>query len=222
MNGVPSEAKSDYIHIREAKRILGVCSQTLHSWDKQGKVRVTRFPSGTRYFHREDVLRIAGVAPPTIQKKNFLYIRVSSQKQKDDLERQRLFLRSKYPDYTVVADVGSGINWKRKGLQALLVTALKGDLGELVVAHRDRLCRFGFELLQFIFEQCKAKLTVLDSGEQRSGEQELAEDLLAIVHIYSCRSMGRRRYARAKDKAVPDQESEDDFKEVDGDDQVCV
>lgn len=216
MNGTAEDIKGDYMHIREAKRILGVCSQTLHSWDRQGKVRVVRLPSGTRYFHKEDVFNIAGIAAPSIPKKNYLYVRVSSKKQEEDLERQKLFLRLKYPDYTVVADIGSGINWKRKGLQTILVTALKGELGELVVAHRDRLCRFGFELLQFIFEQCKAKLTVLDSGEQRSGEQELAEDLLAIVHIYSCRSMGRRRYARTKDQTVPNSRTEEDTESVDG------
>ena len=208
---------NEYMHIREARALLGVATQTLHNWDKRGQIRTTRLPSGARLYHKQDIYDILGRAPPPPAVRKIVYCRVSSKKQEDDLGRQADLLRSQFPDHTLVTDIGSGINWKRKGLQTILDAALKGTLEEVVVAHRDRLCRFAFELLEFIFSRTKTKLVVLDAVDGKSSEQELADDLLSIIHVYSCRSMGRRRYARTKNPTVPDCESETDSEAVDGD-----
>jgi predicted site-specific integrase-resolvase len=127
----------------------------------------------------------------------------------DDLKRQTDFLKSKYPDHIVVTDVGSGINWKRKGLKTILERSLSGNVEEIVVAHRDRLCRFAFDLLEFIFTTTNTKLVVLEHDSNQSSEQELADDLLSIVHIYSCRKMGQRRYKNKTDKDVSKQETKE-------------
>ena len=137
----------------------------------------------------------------TYDKVNYIYARVSSKKQLEDLHRQVEFLQSrkpKYVNYTVITDVGSGINFKRKGLKTILDSCLQGRINEVVIAHRDRLCRFGFELLQFIVERCNGRIIVIDNSTNQTTEQLLADDLLSIIHIYSCRKMGSRRYNNNK------------------------
>lgn len=199
MNGESKSASEpdSYIHIREARKLLGVSTQTLHNWDKAGKIRTTRLPSGTRLYHKSDVYEILGVDVKNLElpsRQKIVYARVSSKKQEDDLKRQTDLLRQKYPNHQLVTDVGSGINWKRKGLQTILELAVSGELEEIVVAHRDRLCRFAFELIEFILSQTKTKIIVLDSDDGKSSEQELADDVLSIIHVYSCRKLGKRRY----------------------------
>jgi predicted site-specific integrase-resolvase len=125
----------------------------------------------------------------------------------DDLERQKAFFRSKFPDHDLVADIGSGINWKRKGLKTLLEQSMQGKISQVVVAHRDRLCRFAFELLESIFKINGVELLVLDEETHQSSQSELADDILSIIHIYSCRAMGKRRYDSKKNKDLSDTRS---------------
>jgi predicted site-specific integrase-resolvase len=90
--------------------------------------------------------------------------------------------------------VASGINFKRKGLQTLLDACLSKTIGEIIVAHKDRLCRFGFDLIKLIVTKSGGTITVINDSENKSSEQELSEDLLSIIHIYSCKQMGKRSY----------------------------
>jgi predicted site-specific integrase-resolvase len=132
---------------------------------------------------------------------NYIYSRVSSRKQMDDLSRQVEFIRNKqteYASYVSITDIASRINFKRPGLQILLDAPLQGTIGEVIVAHRDRLCRFGFELIKTIIEKQGGKITVIDDQQNKSSEQELSEDLLSIIHIYSCKQMGKRSYRTKK------------------------
>lgn len=221
MDATPTDLNS-YMHIREARKLLGVSTQTLHNWDKRGQIRTTRLPSGARLYHKQDVYDILGIDSTPPQKQKIIYCRVSSKKQVDDLERQTNLLREQYPDHLLVTDVGSGINWKRKGLQAILDAAMSGQLEEVVVAHRDRLCRFAFELLEFILSKAGSKLIVLDAEAGRSSEQELTDDILSIIHVYSCRSMGKRRYKSKKDTTVSNEGTESETEAVDGNDEVCL
>jgi predicted site-specific integrase-resolvase len=91
-----------------------------------------------------------------------------------------------------------------------------------VVAHRDRLCRFAFELIEFIFSKTNSNLIVLDTEAGKSSDQELSEDILSIIHVYSCRSMGKRRYSNKKNSTVPQCEPEEDSEGMDWDDEVGV
>jgi predicted site-specific integrase-resolvase len=124
-------------------------------------------------------------------KRNICYCRVSTSSQKEDLERQVEYFRCKYPDYEIVKDIGSGINFKRKGFNSILDSAFKGDIGEIVVTHRDRLCRFGFELVLRIIESTNGKILVLDK-EETSPEKELVNDILSIITVFSSRLYGLR------------------------------
>jgi predicted site-specific integrase-resolvase len=123
----------------------------------------------------------------------------------DDLSRQVEHIkRPEFTDYILIQDIGSGINFKRKGLQTILESCLRNTIGEVVVAHKDRLSRFGFDLIESIVNKAGGKITLLDVPENKSSEQELADDLLSIVHIFSCRQMGKRSCKRNEEVSVPD------------------
>ena len=120
-------------------------------------------------------------------------------------------MQSKYPDYTILKDVGSGLDFKRKQLRFLLEECSQGRVGEVVVAYRDRLCRFGFELLEWFFSQNAVKLVVLEQ-EEFSPQQELVADLLSVIGTFSCRVHGLRKYSTAvkEDSSLSNEGTEDD------------
>jgi len=114
------------------------------------------------------------------------------------LERQISFFTSKYPDYIIISDYGSGLNFKRKGLKTIITEAIKGNIKELVVTHKDRLCRFGFELIESIIkEYSNGKIMVLDKGET-SPEKELINDIISIITVFSSRLYGLRSHSDKK------------------------
>jgi putative resolvase len=138
------------------------------------------------------------------ERKTIVYARVSSPKQRADLERQRSFLLERYPDAEVVTDVGSGINWKRPGLLSVLERAHGGTIEQVVVASRDRLCRFAFELIDTFLKLCHTDLVVLDNTDH-GPEQELSDDVLSIIQVFCCRRNGKRRYTRRGDQNAVDE-----------------
>jgi predicted site-specific integrase-resolvase len=186
----------EYIVCRKAAKILGVHPNTLRKWADAGKIKHIRSASGQRRYDVDDFLG------KQKESKTICYCRVSSYKQKDDLQRQIEFMRRKYPNATIVKDIGSGINFKRKGLFSILESAINGNKFEVVVAYRDRLARFGIDLIRWIIEQSGGKLVVLNQINL-SPEAELTQDLLTILHVFSCRMHGLRSYKNkiAKDFA---------------------
>ena len=204
-----------FLSVGAAAEFTGLDVQTLRKFADTKKIKCYRTPSGQRRFDRHSLEAMCDLAPlgkegPEGEKHNFLYARVSSKKQLDDLSRQVEFIRSgdpRYATFEVVSDVASGINFKRKGLSTILDACVQGTVGEVVVAHRDRLSRFGFDLIDSVVNKAGGKITVLDDHKNKSTEQELSEDLLSIVHIYCCRQMGKRSYIRRR-KRDPDQVSE--------------
>ena len=195
-----------FLPIRAASHLTGLNAQTLRKFADAKKVKCYRTPSGQRRFDRHSLEAMCDLVDvdeggAASKKCNVIYARVSSKKQLDDLSRQIQFLQSsdsKYASYDTISDVASGINFKRKGLSSILDACIQGNIGEIVVAHRDRLCRFGFDLIQRLVEKAGGKITVLDDNKNKSTEQELSEDLLSIVHIYCCRQMGKRSYDRKR------------------------
>ena len=151
------------------------------------------------------------------------YCRVSSGKQRDDLARQVTYMRQQFPDADIVKDIGSGLNFRRKGLQTILRRLLQGDKFTLIVAHRDRLCRFGFQLFEFLFNENGGEIMVLDKSDG-TPEQELTQDLLSILHVFSCRMHGLRRYEDQikKDTNLSDEGTEDTVQSVDGSEQEDI
>lgn len=144
-----------------------------------------------------------------MERQGYCYCRVSSIHQRSDLDRQIQHLQSLYPTYIIIKDCGSGLNYKRRGLQRLIQESIDGKVSEIVIAHRDRLCRFGFELLQFIFERFNVKLIILDCQTHTiDKDAELARDILDIIHVFSCRRNGKRRYKEQEKKEEGTEETE--------------
>ena len=124
-------------------------------------------------------------------------------------------MRESYPYAEIVSDIGGGLNFRRKGLVSLLERLHRGDKLRIVVAHRDRLARFGFELIQWLAEQNGGGIVVLDNTDY-SPEQELTQDILAILHTFSCRLHGLRRYRNAikEDQGLSDARAAPDSQTV--------
>ena len=174
---------------------LGVSKETLRRWEVNGNIQATKTAKGhRRYLYNEETFN----TPSRQSKGKYIYARVSSHKQQGDLERQISLLQKQYPKHTVLSDIGSGINFKRKSLLNLLELLFQGKVSEVVVAHRDRLSRFGYELFDFIFKQHGAILTVIDNTEV-SPESELSQDLISIITVFSARYYGSRKYSDNKE-----------------------
>lgn len=175
-----------------------ISRSTLASRGDSGRVRIRRLgdggSSGKRIYHVSDVESQLGCdACPEISKKEFIiYARVSSSKQSGDLERQITTLQESYPHHTTFKDIGSGLNYRRKNFEALLGRVHSGNVEEIVVSYRDRLCRYGFELVESLCKFHGTKIVVHNKSETEGSQQELSEDLLAVCNFFVARNNGRR------------------------------
>ena len=199
----------------EATKILGVHANTLRKWADSGKIKSIRTATGQRRYNLDEFLSVNGTAI------SVCYCRVSSPKQRDDLERQVEFMRGKYPTAEIIKDVGSGLNFKRKGLTALLERAMRGDKLNLVVAHRDRLARFGVDLIKQVIEFNGGQLVVLDQTVH-SPESELTKDLLNILHVFSYRMHGLRNYKKQVAQATSNSAEQDAVQPVAESEPLCL
>ena len=215
-----NERQKSFVSVGEASKLTGLEAQTIRKMADQASITCYRTPSGQRRINLQSIQAFVSNNIPskkehTLQKQNFIYARVSTKKQMDDLSRQLEYLRKpEYASYTAVTDIASGINFKRKGLSTILESCLQNCIGELVVAHRDRLCRFGFDLIELLVSKAGGKIIVLEDSNDKTSEQELTEDLMSIIHVFSCRQMGKRSYANRKPKDIKDKDLSDDKTEA--------
>jgi len=172
----------------EAAKIIGVSVQTLRAWDKAGTIPTMRSGGNTRLY---DIS--AYIVEIKQSLKTICYCRVSSTKQKEDLKRQIEYVTARYPGTELIKDVGSGINFKRKGLNTILERAMSGEQLEIVVAYKDRLARFGYDLIERVINRAGGRIVVLNEVSL-SPSEELTQDLLTILHVFSCRLCGLRKY----------------------------
>jgi putative resolvase len=189
-----------FVKLNKAVELLGLHPNTLRRFADNGTIDSIKTPGGQRLYN---VASYTGKSklPVTI-----CYCRVSSNKQRADLDSQIAYMRSLYPQAEVITDIASGLNYKRKGLKTLLERSMSGDKLTVVVAHKDRIARFGVELIEWILQSNGSQLVVLNQSIS-DPQRELTEDLLAIIHIFSCRLYGQRRYTNnqmQKDSGVPD------------------
>ena len=174
---------------RETSEILGISIDRLRRLAENGTISTIRTPGGQRRYDVQGYLDAQIQAEIT----TIGYCRVSGKGQAEDLASQVAYVQKHYPEAEIIRDFGSGINFKRKGFLSLLERLLCGDKLRVVVAHRDRLARFGGEVIQFLVEQNGGEVVVLDKTVY-SPEEELTDDLLAILHVFSRRMSGLRRY----------------------------
>jgi predicted site-specific integrase-resolvase len=194
--------EAHYVAIGKAVELTGLCPDTLRKLADSGKVKCYVTPSGQRRFDKQFLQQMCqsfnSLHPEEksrTQKQNFLYSRVSSVKQKDDLLRQIEFLKNYTPgycSYISISDIGSGITFKRKGLSTILDACLQGTIGEVVVAHRDRLSRVAYDFINTIVTKSGGKITIVDNDDHNTTEQEMSEDILSIINVLGCKQMGKR------------------------------
>ena len=174
---------------------IGVTTTTLRNWHKNGELIPFKISEGgTRYYSDVQLNKYLGVFGDK-NKITVGYCRVSSNKQKDDLIRQvnnmRLYLNSKGNPYEIIEDIGSGINYNKKGLNKLIYMIVNHKVNKVVVLYKDRLLRFGFELVENVAKLYGCEIEIIDNTE-KTEEQELVEDLIQIITVFSCRLQGKR------------------------------
>lgn len=185
-----------FVSIGKAAFALGVSITTLRRWEASGRLVAEHTAGGHRRYDlaklRPEMFRAAAED----SRRTVAYARVSSHDQKEDLERQKqvleLYCTRQGWRFEVVADLGSGINYNKKGLRRLLDAIIDDQIGRLVITHKDRLLRFGVELVFAICEAKNVEVVILNQGEDTSFEEDLAQDVLEIVAEFSDRLYGRR------------------------------
>jgi excisionase family DNA binding protein len=185
-----------YLSIGNAAKVLGVSITTLRRWDVSGRIEAEHTAGGHRRYD------LAKLRPGLVRKereasrKTIAYARVSSHDQKGDLERQKqvleLYCARQGWAFEAIADLGSGMNYHKKGLRRLLSAIVEGDVGRLVITHKDRLLRFGAELVFALCEAKQVEVVILNQGEDTSFEEDLAKDVLEIITVFSARLYGSR------------------------------
>ena len=181
--------------IHEFSKLVGKTPQTLRNWDKKDILKPHHTTTnGYRYYSDEQIKQVLNIK---VDKPRIIigYCRVSSSKQKDDLERQidnvKNYLISQGKPFEIISDIGSGINYSKKGLQNLIQRIESGEVEKLVVLYKDRLIRFGFELIEYIAKLNQCDIEIIDNTK-KTEEQELVEDMIQIVTVFACRLQGKR------------------------------
>jgi putative resolvase len=191
---------------KQAAEILGVHQRTLYLWEKKGLIETIRTPGNKRLYNinkflednkcKENICNnLDDLDKET--RLNIAYVRVSSQNQKDDLERQKQLMVHKFPNHIIIEDIGSGLNLNKRGIRKIIHLAIEGKINELVVAHRDRLTRFGFELIEEIINKySKGKIVILSEPEKLEPEEEIVKDIMSIMNVYVAKINGLRKYKK--------------------------
>jgi putative resolvase len=181
------------ISIKKAAEELGVHQETLRRWEAVGKIKVERTARGHR---RYDLATLKGLMSLPVNRCTICYARVSSHDQQEDLVRQGAVLESfcaaRGWTYEVVRDLGSGLNYQKKGLKKLIKMICSGTIDRLVITHKDRLMRFGSELIFSLCESFGIEVVIINAKEESSFEDDLVQDVLEIITVFSARLYGSR------------------------------
>jgi putative resolvase len=188
-----------YLSIGEAASYFGVSIVTLRRWNFSHKLEPDfRTPGGHRRYSLKKLQEIFGIKTSTEQKLTVVYARVSSHDQKEDLKRQEQKLLEHVkdtPNHLLISDLGSGINFKKKGLLKLISLIIKSQVKEIILTHKDRLVRFGFELIEKIATAFGTKIKVLEHTDS-SFEEDLTKDVLTIITVFSAKLYGKRSHMK--------------------------
>jgi putative resolvase len=193
----------NFISGKKASEILGVKRHTLYKYDKEGLIETIRSPGGKRFYNINKYLQDNNLIENKEEKKKkrrICYARVSSHSQKPELENQKKILKQIYPDYEILYDIGSGINFKRKNFLKIINYGITDELEELVITYKDRLCRIGFDLIKILLKNTKIRI-IYDCN--KSPEEEVVNDLIEIITVFSSRVYGLRSY---KEKIIVDKQ----------------
>lgn len=204
--------RNKFVGGKKASEIVGVHQRTLYLWEEKGVIETIRTPGGKRLYNIEKYLNEKicddnNKIKNTIlcdnledldkknEKLNICYVRVSSNNQKDDLERQKNMMIKLYPKHLIIEDIGSGLNLNKRGIKKIINLAIEGKINELIVAYKDRLTRFGFELIEELIEKySNGKIIIINQKDAIEPEEELVKDVMSILNVYVAKMNGLRKY----------------------------
>jgi predicted site-specific integrase-resolvase len=192
-----NECNVKILKAKQASEYYNISISNLRKWAREGKIPVKTTKGGQyQYIIKEE----SNECPEQISE-NIIYARVSSKKQFNDLQRQGDKLQRAFPEFTLIKDIGSGINFKRKGFIRILELLFQRKINKVVVANKDRFSRFGFEFFEWMFSQFGATLEVIqtNSSMELSSNEELANDIMEIITVFTARFYGSRRYKSNED-----------------------
>jgi predicted site-specific integrase-resolvase len=189
--------------IGEFAKKIGKTVQTLRNWDKKGVLKPAYITQGKHRMYREEqVYEILQQSGLPAKRMNIGYARVSAKHQKEDLKRQEelleMYLAKQGKSFKIISDIGSGINYSKKGIKELLKLVATNEADTVYIVYKDRLVRFGYELLEEFCRLHNTKLEIINQSEERSSEEELVEDILNIIHVFSCKINGKRSHINKK------------------------
>lgn len=188
------------IRLNDMAKRLGVSVKTLQRWDREGILVPKRNPNNRRYYTEDQYLEYIGSSCKK-DKKIIAYVRVSNNNQKNDLQNQITFIRN-YVNAKgeilddVIQDIGSGLNYNRKHWNDLLFNQIsKGEIGKIYITYKDRFVRFGFDWFERYCNHHDCEIVIINNPDT-SPQQELIDDLISIIHVFSCRIYGLRKYKK--------------------------
>lgn len=182
----------------EVLSMLGISRVTLCRYVKLGKIRVVELPNGYYSYNKEDVYKLKGL---DVKRKKVIYARVSTSKQKKELENQIETItayvnKNGYGIDEVYSDIASGMNLDRKGFTKLLSAVMANEIDEVFISYKDRLAHLDFDLVSRLFSQYGTKIAVINSSDNKSAEEELFEDLMSVIHSFSMKAYSKRRLTK--------------------------
>ena len=185
---------------KDFAELLGVSVKTLQRWDREGILKANRTPTDRRYYTYDQYLQFKGIHTEEDERQVVLYARVSTRNQKDDLQNQTAFLRQ-YCNAKVmivgqcIEEYGSGLNYNRPKWNRLLDDVMEQKVKTIVITHKDRFIRFGYEWFEKFCMKFHTTIIVVNN-ESLSPQEELVQDIISILHVFSCRLYGLRKYKK--------------------------
>lgn len=182
----------------EFAELLGVSVKTLQRWDRDGILKANRTPTDRRYYTYKQYLQFKGIQVEEDQRLTVIYARVSTKNQTDDLKNQVEFLRQFCNSRGMIVDrciedYGSGLNYNRKQWNQLLDSVMENKIKTIIVTHKDRFIRFGYDWFEKFCMKFNTEIIVVNN-EDLSPQEELVQDIISILHVFSCRLYGLRKY----------------------------
>jgi predicted site-specific integrase-resolvase len=188
--------------IDQFSKLIGKTVQTLRDWDKKNILKPAYITSGGHRIYSEEQLNIILQRDIYKEKINVGYARISSEHQKDDLKRQiellENYLSKQGKQFKIISDIGGGINYQKKGLKELLKFIAINQIDTIYVLHKDRMLRFGFELIEEFAKLHNVKIVIINQVQEKTSEEELVEDILNIIHVFSRKLNDKRSHINRK------------------------
>lgn len=183
---------------KDFAELLGVSVKTLQRWDRDGILKANRTPTDRRYYTYDQYLQFKGIQTENDIRDTVIYARVSTRNQKDDLQNQVEFLKQFCNAKGIIVnqcveDFGSGLNYNRKKWNKLLDEVMANKIKTIVISNKDRFIRFGYDWFEKFCEKFNTKIIIVNN-ETLSPNEELVQDIISILHVFSCRLYGFRKY----------------------------